>query len=151
MYLNILIVIIAFASMEAVAWMAHKYIMHGFLWIFHKDHHRPGGYAIEHNDFFFLLFATPAIICFLIGFKELSIYFWIATGITLYGLTYFIIHDIFIHQRIKWLKKSNFTYLRAIRKAHKVHHKHLDKEDGECFGMLWVPIKYFKEAKQHAN
>ncbi|WP_028979757.1 sterol desaturase family protein [Sporocytophaga myxococcoides] len=151
MYFNILILIISFVSMEAIAWLAHKYIMHGFLWIFHKDHHRPGGSAIEHNDFFFLLFATPAIICFLIGFKELSIYFWIASGITLYGFTYFIIHDIFIHQRIKWLKKTNFAYLKAIRKAHKVHHKHMAKEDGECFGMLWVPIKYFKEAKQHAN
>jgi beta-carotene 3-hydroxylase len=26
-----------------------------------------------------------------------------------------------------------------------MHHKHLDKEDGECFGMLMVPFKYFKE------
>jgi beta-carotene 3-hydroxylase len=40
------------------------------------------------------------------------------------------------------------VYLRAIRKAHKVHHKHLGKEDGECFGMLVVPLKYFREAKR---
>jgi beta-carotene 3-hydroxylase len=38
--------------------------------------------------------------------------------------------------------------LPAIRKAHKVHHKHLGKEDGECFGMLVVPFKYYKEAKK---
>ena len=27
---------------------------------------------------------------------------------------------------------------------YKIHHKHLGKEDGECFGMLNVPNKYFK-------
>jgi beta-carotene 3-hydroxylase len=26
-----------------------------------------------------------------------------------------------------------------------MHHKHLGREDGECFGMLWVPLKYFKK------
>jgi beta-carotene 3-hydroxylase len=26
-----------------------------------------------------------------------------------------------------------------------VHHKHLGKEDGECFGMLLVPMKYYRE------
>jgi beta-carotene 3-hydroxylase len=36
----------------------------------------------------------------------------------------------------------------AIRKAHKIHHKYTGKEDGECFGMLWVPRKYFLEAKK---
>ena len=73
--------------------------------------------------------------------------FWIGLGITLYGFTYFIVHDVFIHQRIKWFRRSDALYFKAIRKAHKVHHKHLQKEEGECFGMLWVPIQYFKEAK----
>jgi beta-carotene 3-hydroxylase len=57
-------------------------------------------------------------------------------------------HDIFIHQRFKILKRTNNVYLMALRKAHKVHHKHLSKEDGECFGMLWVAPKYVAEAKQ---
>jgi beta-carotene 3-hydroxylase len=25
-----------------------------------------------------------------------------------------------------------------------MHHKHLGKEEGECFGMLWVPFKYYQ-------
>jgi beta-carotene 3-hydroxylase len=25
-----------------------------------------------------------------------------------------------------------------------MHHKHLGKQDGECFGMLWVPMKYYR-------
>jgi beta-carotene 3-hydroxylase len=36
----------------------------------------------------------------------------------------------------------------AIRKAHKVHHKHQGKMHGECFGMLVVPKKYYTEAKE---
>jgi beta-carotene 3-hydroxylase len=28
-----------------------------------------------------------------------------------------------------------------------MHHKHSGKEDGECFGMLLVPFKYFKDLK----
>ena len=146
----ITVIIVTFSTMEFVAWLAHKYIMHGILWKLHKDHHQPDpNKPVEHNDFFFLFFATPAILLFIIGIKDLSIYFWIATGITLYGVAYFCIHDLFIHQRIKVLRNADTVYFRAIRRAHKIHHKHLEKEDGECFGMLLVPLKYFKEAKKN--
>lgn len=149
---NITIIIISFVGMEGVAWLAHKYIMHGLLWKLHKDHHQPNTNSkLERNDSFFVIFATPAIICFAIGYDDFSIPFWMAIGITLYGAAYFFIHDLFIHQRIKVLRNANATYFRAIRKAHKVHHKHLGKEDGECFGMLWAPLKYFKEVRRNAS
>lgn len=83
---NILITLSAFLLMEAVAWLAHKYVMHGFLWKLHKSHHQPDEKSpLEKNDFFFLIFATPAILFFLLGFKEFNHFFWIAVGITLYG------------------------------------------------------------------
>jgi beta-carotene 3-hydroxylase len=72
---------------------------------------------------------------------------WIGSGIALYGLAYFLVHDIFIHQRFKWFRTSESAYMLAIRRAHKVHHKHLTKEDGECFGMLFVPRRYLREAR----
>lgn len=146
MALNILVTLIAFIAMELVAWLSHKYLMHGWLWYFHKDHHTRDSSIkpFEKNDFFFLLFAIPGITLIFVGFDGLSITFWIGLGIALYGLAYFIIHDIFIHQRIKWLRNANSTYFKAIRRAHKAHHKHLGKEDGECFGMLMAPLKYFK-------
>ena len=34
-----LITLVTFLIMEFVAWAVHKYIMHGFLWSLHKDHH----------------------------------------------------------------------------------------------------------------
>lgn len=147
-FINISILILAFLSMECVAWFAHKYIMHGLGWFLHKDHHQKEieGF-FEKNDFFFLIFAIPGILCLLFG----SLYYsnpllMIGSGITLYGAAYFLVHDIFIHQRLKIFRNSDSVYLRAIRRAHKMHHKHLTKHDGESFGMLWVPIKYFKEA-----
>lgn len=151
--MNILIVLAAFIGMEMVAWLAHKYVMHGLLWYLHKDHHRKEDEGfLEHNDFFFILFATPGILCLLFGLRyDFNYLFWIGLGITIYGFTYFFVHDIFIHQRFKILRNSENRYFKAIRRAHKMHHKHLGKEDGECFGMLWVPIKYFRNAKKSQN
>jgi beta-carotene 3-hydroxylase len=148
MGLYILIVLLTFLGMEFVAWFTHRYLMHGLMWSVHKDHHQKNeAEFIEKNDLFFLIFATPAIVLFLAGAVWASpVLTSIAAGITFYGLCYFLVHDICIHQRFKIFRNSDNVYLRAIRRAHKMHHKHLGKEDGECFGMLIVPFKYFKEA-----
>lgn len=142
---HIVIVLVAFVLMEAVAWFTHKYIMHGLLWTLHKDHHKKESTGFfEHNDFFFLIFAAPGIAGLLLGAQnDFNYLFFAGLGITLYGGAYFLVHDLFIHQRFKIFRNVNNRYFQAIRRAHKVHHKHLDKEDGECFGMLWVPMKYF--------
>ncbi|MGB9696239.1 MAG: sterol desaturase family protein [Ignavibacteria bacterium] len=147
---NIAIVIITFVMMEFVAWAAHKYLMHGFLWSWHEDHHQKAKYRkfFEKNDLFFLIFAIPAMSGFMISYfvQEVRFLFYISIGITLYGVAYFFIHEAFIHQRFPWFKRTNNWYLRAIRKAHKIHHKYLTKENGESFGMLIAHPKYFKEA-----
>lgn len=150
MVLNIFITILTFSTMEFVAWFTHKYIMHGFLWVLHKDHHKKDHNSIfERNDAFFLIFAIPSMYLFYIGVKDFSqSYFWIGLGILLYGMAYFFVHDIFIHQRFKWLRNTKSTYLLGLRRGHKIHHKHIGKDDGECFGMLQVPFKYFKQARK---
>jgi beta-carotene 3-hydroxylase len=135
--------------MEFVAWFTHKFVMHGFLCILHKDHHQTEPGIFEKNDAFFLIFAIPSMILIFLGVMNgYDIRMYIGIGIAVYGLAYFLVHDIFIHQRIGIFRRSNNVYLRAIRKAHKVHHKHLNKEHGECFGMLMVPFKYFLEARK---
>ncbi len=141
-----LIVLSTFFIMEGVAWLTHRYVMHGLLWFLHEDHHVPKkGKVLEKNDYFFVIFAAPGITCTILGsINELNYLFFIGLGITVYGFVYFLVHEVFIHQRLKWFRNSNSKYLRAIRRAHKVHHKHLGKHDGECFGMLMVPFKYFK-------
>jgi beta-carotene 3-hydroxylase len=69
---------------------------------------------------------------------------FIGIGIALYGIAYFIVHDIIIHQRFKLFRNLNNKYVKGIRRAHKIHHKHLGKEQGENFGMLVVHYKYFR-------
>ena len=147
--IKILVTLAAFIGMEGMAWFTHKYIMHGLLWRLHKDHHKKESSGFfEHNDYFFLIFAIPGMTALFFGMRSnYSFLFWIGLGITLYGITYFLIHDIFIHQRFKLFRNTDNAYFKAIRRAHKVHHKHLGKEEGECFGMLWVPFKYFRSMK----
>ncbi|MBO6517920.1 MAG: sterol desaturase family protein [Bacteroidia bacterium] len=150
--MNILIFVTTFFFMEFVAWFTHKYVMHGFLWSLHEDHHthtNPGFF--EKNDAFFLIFAIPSMLTILLGsLYGLGGLLAIGLGILAYGICYFLVHDVFIHQRFKWLRNSNNFYFRAIRRAHKLHHKHMGKEDGECFGMLVVPFRHFlKELKRN--
>lgn len=139
--------LITFLTMECITWLTHKYVMHGFLWYLHEDHHQPKYQGVfEKNDWFFVIFAIPSIVLFYFGTTpQLNFLFFIGLGILCYGIAYFLIHDVIIHQRFQWFRNIQNPYLKSLRKAHKVHHKHLNKEYGECFGMLWVPIKYFKE------
>lgn len=150
---NFLIVLVTFFIMEFIAWFTHKYIMHGLLWNLHRDHHvKDTTRWFERNDFFFLIFAIPSIILFYFGVHDgFATPFFIGLGILFYGICYFLVHDTFIHQRFKLLKKTNNPYLRALRKAHKVHHKSLGKHHGSCFGMLVVPWKYVREARQSSK
>lgn len=135
-----------FLLMECVTWLTHKYVMHGFMWYFHEDHHQPRYQNwFERNDVFFIIFAIPSITLFYFGVQGgLNYLFFIGLGIMFYGLAYFLVHDVLIHKRFNWFSKTSNRYLIGLRKAHKVHHKHLGKEEGECFGMLFVPFKYFK-------
>lgn len=142
-----IITLCVFIIMEGITWCTHKYVMHGFLWYLHKDHHQPRYNAVfEKNDAFFVIFAIPSIALFYFGtFPALNHLFFIGLGIALYGLAYFTVHDIIIHQRMKLFGKTRSKYLQALRKGHMMHHKHMDKNPGESYGMLWVPMKYFKD------
>jgi beta-carotene 3-hydroxylase len=147
--LPILLTVLTFIVMEGVTWLTHKYVMHGIGWRLHDDHHnKDHSHFLEWNDAFFVIFALLSMIFFALGtfMPSLRLMLFIGIGITLYGAAYFLVHDIFIHQRFKLFTRTDNFYFRALRKAHKVHHKHLGKEEGECFGMLWVPLKYFREA-----
>lgn len=142
----ILIFFGTFFIMEFNAWFTHKYIMHGFLWGLHKDHHHKDHDSwFERNDAFFLFYAVVSMILFYLwSYENVWYCLPIALGILAYGVAYFIVHDIFIHRRFKWLRNVDNKYARGLRRAHKIHHKHLGKDKGENFGMLIVPFKYFK-------
>ncbi len=144
-----LVVVATFIVMEGITWATHKWVMHGFLWYLHKDHHQKEPGFFERNDAFFIIFAVPSILCILFG--TINQTWWlqaIGFGIMAYGFAYFLVHDVIIHQRFKWFSRSKTTYVKAIRWAHKMHHKHLDKHDGESFGMLHVHRKYWEKVRR---
>jgi beta-carotene 3-hydroxylase len=137
------IVVGVFIAMEGITWLTHRFVMHGFLWYLHRDHHQESEGFFEKNDAFFVIFAIPSFLCILFG--TLDRIYWlqaIGFGIMAYGVAYFVVHDVIIHQRFRWFTRSNNSYVRSIRWAHKMHHKHINKEHGESFGMLWVAKKY---------
>jgi beta-carotene 3-hydroxylase len=144
------IFLLTFFLTEISAWVNHKFIMHGFMWYFHSDHHKKDHDSVfERNDLFFLLYAIPSCLCILFGaLNNYAWYTWVGFGIMAYGFAYFIVHDVIIHQRLKWFTKSDNLYVLALRRAHKMHHKHIGKEDGESFGMLLIHPKYFAEARK---
>lgn len=150
MVLNLIIVIVTFFLTEISAWLNHRFIMHGFLWHLHADHHKKDHDSwFERNDWFFLMYAIPSFLCILFGvLNGLSWQLWVGFGIMLYGAAYFLVHDVIIHQRFKWFTHSNNVYVLALRRAHKMHHKHVGKSNGESFGMLLVHPKYFTQAKK---
>jgi beta-carotene 3-hydroxylase len=138
------IVVGVFFLMEAVTWATHKFVMH-----LHEDHHKKGPGFFERNDAFFVIFAIPSFLCILFG--TIDKIYWLQAlgfGVMAYGFAYFMVHDVIIHQRIKWFTRSQNKYIRTIRWAHKMHHKHLEKEDGESFGMLYVAKKYWQKVKK---
>ena len=103
MWIHVLVFFTTFFIMEFMAWFTHKYVMHGFLWSLHADHHKKDHDSwFERNDAFFIFYAIVSITCFYtwsIGSFELGIS--IGLGILAYGVAYFLVHDIFIHQRFK--------------------------------------------------
>jgi beta-carotene 3-hydroxylase len=139
-----IITIGTFLLWEFVAWFTHKYIMHGFLWVWHKSHHTIHHHALEKNDWFAIMFSIPSIALFYyFSLQQYNPYgLAVAIGIFCYGLFYFIFHDILVHQRVRWRPKHKSKYLQRMINAHYIHHGKHTKDGCEAFGFLYAPKKY---------
>lgn len=104
--------------------------------------------------FFALIFGIPSWLFMQFGIMAGCDYrLYIGIGITLYGACYVLVHEGLIHGRIKFFKNVTDYRLIALRNGHLSHHQHdknadYKKENDVCYGMLWVPMKYFREAKE---
>ncbi len=67
--LKIFLVLATFFFMEFVAWFTHKYIMHGFLWSWHKSHHTLHNHVLEKNDLFAIVFSLPSMVLIVLGYE----------------------------------------------------------------------------------
>lgn len=149
-YIAILQVLAAFLFMEFVAWFTHKYVMHGFLWILHEDHHIRRGKKFEKNDLFAVILAIPSIVLIILGSGSLDYRFWLGLGIALYGFSYVMFHDIWYHQRIKVGRFVENNYLRAIIRAHDDHHTFRADKRMINFGFLWPPLSYLRRGMKRS-
>lgn len=134
------IALLLVAIMEIVAIVAHKWVMHGFLWSLHKSHHEPRSGFFEKNDWFAVMGAVPSIILLAVGTR----YGWhvltaIGAGITAYGAIYFGFHDVLVHRRIKHGWNPQARYLKRIVQAHRLHHVVESKDGTVSFGFLYAP------------
>ncbi len=145
--LNSLLFVATALFMEGVAWFTHKYVMHGFLWVLHRDHHQPKGRGLQKNDLFAVFFASIAIAFIAVGtFRQFTPAIAIGAGITTYGIGYFLFHENMVHRRLRWLRLRPATpYLKHITEAHHIHHRNTQKKGGVSFSFLYAPRSVVKE------
>ena len=145
----ILVFLITFIVMEFAAWFLHKFVMHGFLWTLHEDHHIPdkANSWWQKNDLFAIFFALPSFFLILFGtLLSRPLLGSIGYGIMAYGAVYFFVHEVIIHRRLKFISTGSNWYVEALNTAHKIHHSVHHKKGAKNFGMLIVPFGYFKKA-----
>jgi len=143
----ILFLIVGFAGMEIISYLVHRYVFHGLLWKIHRTHHEASHAHFEWNDLFSLGFAALAIVLIVLGSGHplSDPRFGIGIGISVYGLLYFIIHDLFTHRRFLPFS-SNSRIMLLIRSAHNRHHQTAEKDGHEPYGLFLFPYDRYKVA-----
>lgn len=128
-------------AMEGVAYVAHRWVMHGFGWFLHKSHHEPRTGFWEMNDWFFVIFATPSIALLVGGtsgaWGQWAI--WTGAGIAAYGAIYLGFHDLIVHKRLDHRYVPRWSYMKRIVQAHRIHHIVETREGTVSFGFLVAP------------
>ncbi|MDQ3140141.1 MAG: sterol desaturase family protein [Pseudomonadota bacterium] len=141
LWLGILVFLGTILGMEAVAYGAHRWVMHGPGWFLHKSHHEPREGMFEANDWYAAIFALPSIALLYMGVHSGwgAWAIWVGAGIAAYGAIYFGFHDVIVHKRVghRYLPKSD--YMKRIVQAHRLHHVVETREGTVSFGFLWAP------------
>ncbi len=133
------IVVIVFILMEGVALFLHKYVMHGIGWYLHEDHHRYTGHRFQKNDVFGLFFSLVSFFFILTGILSgFNFNVAVGVGIMMYGIGYFLVHDVFFHRRIRIKYRPKSNYMKRVLKAHAIHHQKSTPNTGVNFGFLYA-------------
>jgi beta-carotene 3-hydroxylase len=141
--LYVVITVAVFAVMEGVAWFLHRYVMHGFGWFIHEDHHRFTPRSFQKNDVFGLFFGIVSFILISTGLLSgFDLKFAIGIGIMLYGMGYFLVHDVFFHRRIRISYRPKSRYMKRVLNAHAIHHQKSTAHAGVNFGFLYASRKH---------
>jgi beta-carotene 3-hydroxylase len=129
----VIITVLSFAAMEFFSYLVHRFVYHGFAWFIHRSHHTPRTGVFELNDVFPALFATvtTGVMIYALGGSGGRDLFAASIGITVYGMVYFVVHDLYVHRRMKSFPVK-IRFLAEVKRAHAVHHRF----GGEPYGLL---------------
>ena len=128
----------AFVVMEPVTYAAHRWVMHGIGWAWHRSHHRrrpePNRFVeqFEENDWYPVVFAGLTVMAMAAGsaWSGLGLLIPIGVGVTAYGAAYAFVHDLYIHGR--FVQLPVWRPFERLKEAHALHHRF----NGEPYGML---------------
>lgn len=114
--------------MELWASLLHGRVWHGPLWAVHRSHHRRSTGGLEANDALSILHVPIAIA--LIVYGSLAgpglagdLPFGVGVGMTLFGVSYFVVHDGLIHGRLPVGALGRLSYFARVKRAHEEHHR----------------------------
>ena len=131
--------------MEIGAYLLHRYVMHGWGWGWHRSHHEEREGWFELNDLFGVVFALISIALFALGIWY-PVLTWIALGMTLYGVLYFVFHDGLVHQRWPFRHVPRRGYAKRLYQAHRLHHAVHERDGAVSFGFLYAkPVEDLTE------
>ena len=133
----------AFAAMEVASYVLHRWLLHGPLWRMHRTHHDPAhghGHGFEWNDLFSLAWTLASMGLIWAGWAH-RLPAWaaaIGVGIAVYGVLYFLLHDLYAHGRLGSMRTSN-PAAQAVKRAHGRHHQSLTQRGQEPYGLFLFP------------
>ena len=140
-------------AMDLWAAFLHGRVWHRTLWFIHASHHEARRGRFEANDVLSVTHAPFAIAFILYGCiapptVTREIVFGAGLGMTLFGLAYLIVHDGLVHHRlpVRFLLRSR--YLRAVVRAHLVHHTGLS--GGPPYGFVLGPLELRRADRSRA-
>lgn len=136
--LDLLVIIATVLAMELVAMAVHRFVMHGPGWNWHRSHHEKRTGLLEKNDLYAVVFAGISIGLFAAG-NRVPVLWWIALGMVVYGVLYALLHDVLVHQRLRFPRQPRVGYLKRLVQAHRLHHAVHDREGAVSFGFLYAP------------
>lgn len=132
-------------AMEPWSRIVHERFWHKVLYRVHQTHHpapnlKSPPTLFEANDIFSILHALPAIALLSWGLTTGTgvtgaLAVGIGAGMSLYGMTYMVIHDGLAHGRLPVKFLMRWRWVRRIRAAHEIHHR----TGGAPYGLFLGP------------
>jgi len=76
---------------------------------------------------------------------------YVALGLTIYGVLYAIVHDGLVHRRLPFPRKARGAYMKRLVQAHRLHHAAHTKDGCVSFGFIWAGNVRKLKAQLKAN